>query len=592
MQDLRKEFNENGFYVKLIDQTGAYMDIDHDFMIDDVRFIMVGKVFGGVGDYIISRDCRISDSKMNWFNANKMCNDNIASIDGREIYAKMPSISELLMLYKTYTLVDKVKDIIGEPRIGLQYSHRTWTSHNYGMMTTTIISGETSPSYNNGAAYMIPFFYFDPKPCRSRVDESFDINDMGNDVKPGDVVKRPVDKHSKIYTRLKAICDRHKGKDICNFENEDEFQFIIGCMNSSENLDDECRKALMMFGTGNVDAFLKQYLAGLVNKVSNNIPFNEVDKWFDRFYLWDIKDRDNVLYACYKFTDRTLKPFIDAAIDREFFGESPNFNWMDLSEVTTFNCLFTYTIYDGTRYAPEYEGDDDTHYPFDGDISLWEFPKVRSMSNMFFNCEFDNDISGWDVSKVTNMSYMFSHSRFSGEYLKNASGGFKGGDLNGWDISNVTDMEGMFECCPFDSDISDWNVSKVIYMSYMFGESNFNQDLTKWDVSNVEDMQCMFSNSQFDGDISEWDVSKVTNMSYMFSSSRFNQDISKWNVGKVRDSVGMFMDSEFDQDITEWKIRRICNYDSMFVRSEISECNFPKSLLKIHPYEYWIENEY
>jgi surface protein len=40
----------------------------------------------------------------------------------------------------------------------------------------------------------------------------------------------------------------------------------------------------------------------------------------------------------------------------------------------------------------------------------------------------------------------------------------------------------------------------------------FNGDISQWDVSNVTDMSFMFYRSNFTGDISKWDVSNVTNM--------------------------------------------------------------------------------
>ena len=41
-------------------------------------------------------------------------------------------------------------------------------------------------------------------------------------------------------------------------------------------------------------------------------------------------------------------------------------------------------------------------------------------------------------------------------------------------------------------------------------------------------MSELFSRSKFNGDISQWDVSSVTNMDYMFIESSFNQDLSLW----------------------------------------------------------------
>ena len=64
---------------------------------------------------------------------------------------------------------------------------------------------------------------------------------------------------------------------------------------------------------------------------------------------------------------------------------------------------------------------------------------------------------------------------------------------------------------------------------------SFNQDISEWDVSNVTDMSFMFNNAEsFNQDISRWDVSKVTNMSSMFEKcTSFDQDLSGWDVSKV-----------------------------------------------------------
>jgi len=39
-------------------------------------------------------------------------------------------------------------------------------------------------------------------------------------------------------------------------------------------------------------------------------------------------------------------------------------------------------------------------------------------------------------------------------------------------------------------------------MSSMFRKTKFNRDISQWDVSNVNDMSYMFSDSEFNGDIS------------------------------------------------------------------------------------------
>ena len=60
-------------------------------------------------------------------------------------------------------------------------------------------------------------------------------------------------------------------------------------------------------------------------------------------------------------------------------------------------------------------------------------------------------------------------------------------------------------------------------------------------------MSSLFSyNPKFNRDISNWDVSNVTNMSYMFyGCTNFNQDISNWNVSNVINMGSMFLNVLF-----------------------------------------------
>ena len=144
------------------------------------------------------------------------------------------------------------------------------------------------------------------------------------------------------------------------------------------------------------------------------------------------------------------------------------------------------------------------------------------------------DISDWDVSNITSMRFMF----YSCEELKST------GDISKWDVSNVTDMSGMFAYCNyFNENLSYWDVSNVTNMAYMFtGCSNLNQDISRWNVSLVTDMSYMFFGCEnFNQNISSWDVSKVADMCSMFKFCRsFNQDLSKWNISKVKNNILMF----------------------------------------------------
>ncbi len=64
------------------------------------------------------------------------------------------------------------------------------------------------------------------------------------------------------------------------------------------------------------------------------------------------------------------------------------------------------------------------------------------------------------------------------------------------DLSGVTSMILMFyNADSFNGDISNWDVSSVLDMRYMFRDTNFNGDISNWDVSSVLDMNNMLVNT-------------------------------------------------------------------------------------------------
>ena len=105
-------------------------------------------------------------------------------------------------------------------------------------------------------------------------------------------------------------------------------------------------------------------------------------------------------------------------------------------------------------------------------------------------------------------------------------------DFNDVDVSNIDSFfdentnNGIFDETKFEYiDISDWNVSNVKCMNYMFYKCKQLKsvgDLSKWNVSNVKNMYYMFyecKQLKSVGDISNWKLSNARFMYYMFAKS-------------------------------------------------------------------------
>lgn len=69
-------------------------------------------------------------------------------------------------------------------------------------------------------------------------------------------------------------------------------------------------------------------------------------------------------------------------------------------------------------------------------------------------------------------------------------------------------------------DLNFIDTSKIINMSCLFQNSNFNGNINKWNVSNVKNMDCMFSSAfKFNQPLNDWNTSNVESMCYMFSDA-------------------------------------------------------------------------
>ncbi|WP_222986809.1 BspA family leucine-rich repeat surface protein [Psittacicella melopsittaci] len=233
-----------------------------------------------------------------------------------------------------------------------------------------------------------------------------------------------------------------------------------------------------------------------------------------------------------------LKEFIDTYIEKfnDMDKDPLNLGFIDISNVENIDYLFAGNL----NLSDENRDIECSNFKkrreYNIDFSSLDFSKVKSMVGTFACVSISNDLRKINVSQVTNMRNLFTDSVFTYTAYSN---------ISTWNVSQVVDMSYMFARTNFNFDIGNWDVSKVANMSGMFYYAKeFNQNIGNWDVSKVTDMSWMFaSSSSFNQDIGNWDVSKVTNMSGMFYfATSFNQNISQWNVANVKDWSDIFFD--------------------------------------------------
>ncbi|PPE06162.1 BspA family leucine-rich repeat surface protein [Williamsoniiplasma lucivorax] len=200
-------------------------------------------------------------------------------------------------------------------------------------------------------------------------------------------------------------------------------------------------------------------------------------------------------------------------------------------------------------------------------------PYIISLSSMFFfrgnsaKVKFNQDLSNWNTSKIIDMSFMFEDVTT-----------FEGKGLKSWDVSKVENMKYMFSGSPrFNQNLSEWKTTSLKNMQYMFHNATAFQGngLESWDVSKVTNMYGTFRKAKaFNGNITNWDTSKVTDMGSMFYEAiLFDKDIKtgdvKWNTSKVTDMGSMFYGAEkFNGDITNWDTSKVTDMGSMFEKAK------------------------
>ena len=225
-----------------------------------------------------------------------------------------------------------------------------------------------------------------------------------------------------------------------------------------------------------------------------------------------------------------------------------------------------------------------------GRINEWNTSNITSTIQMFHSCTlFNSNISNWNVSNVTAFNAMF----FTANSFNN---GYAPGVVNTlpWITTNATTLNQMFTgSVAFNSNISTFNVSKVVNFYQMFQNANsFNNGYASgvanqlpWTINTVSnvDMSSLFFaalafNSNLGTGTTPWDVSTVTNFSSMFAgAAKFNNGdesdvtlskINDWSINTVSavNMSSMFSSATiFNRNIGSWNVSKVTTFANMFV---------------------------
>ena len=194
---------------------------------------------------------------------------------------------------------------------------------------------------------------------------------------------------------------------------------------------------------------------------------------------------------------------------------------------------------------------------------------VITMQKMFLNaCSLESlDVSNWDTSMVMDMSFMFAST------ISNKEMSLKNLDVSNWDTSEVLNMNRMFQLCSSieELDVTNWDTSKVTSMSGMFQrcKSLRTLDVSKWNTSSVENLSFMFHCEDMPlgtVDVSNWDVSKVLTFDHFVAHAKLTLiGVENW-----KNSVVVVMNAMFHMaqntvlDVSGFDTSNVITFDQMF----------------------------
>ena len=184
---------------------------------------------------------------------------------------------------------------------------------------------------------------------------------------------------------------------------------------------------------------------------------------------------------------------------------------------------------------------------------------IMNLCGFFENCSniIYLDLSNFNTSKVIDMSFMFSDCH----KLKEIKG------INKFNTSNVIKMNSMFqECNELQKlDLTSFDNSKVINMSFMFNKCYKLKEikgLNKFNTNQVFNISSMFNNCyELEHlDLSSFNTSKVGSMQYMFNKCKKLKEIkgiNNFDIKQVRNMKSMLQECKKLKNIDSIKFKNI-----------------------------------
>lgn len=181
---------------------------------------------------------------------------------------------------------------------------------------------------------------------------------------------------------------------------------------------------------------------------------------------------------------------------------------------------------------------------------------LKSCQLMFNNYLSDTSLCGGNNPNQMKIDYSRR------PYTINSTGGMFASqlvayDLSDWDMSDVVFAAAMFENSPnFNQPIGNWNTRSLVIASGIFsGATAFNQPIEGLDLSKCTELRSFMLRARaFNQPVAALNVSVCTDLAQFFEgASAFNQPVEAWNVSACLDMWRMFAyATAFDQPLAAW----------------------------------------